>query len=242
MQKVYFSKVRRMMVAMALCVVAIGASATPYKNIHVKLVANESGRGKVYIKSEDPSNLQTRKGETATMKATLGENGNDTSRVQGDALFGIYMVWLYAEPEDGYELAGFSLVKKADGEYTKADLIAPTYTDNNNFTDPYKDDDEFVFNANCPRDVDAKTADFNDDSDQAREYARSLNNWNEEPDHLIYAVFVPEGTVLPDGEGTSKINNVQLQESATHIFSLSGQKVTALRKGIYIINGKKVIR
>lgn len=242
MQKVYFSKVRRMMVAMALCVVAIGVSATPYKNIHVKLVANESGRGKVYIKSEDPSNLQTRKGETATMKATLGENGNDTSRVEGDALFGIYMVWLYAEPEDGYELAGFSLVKKADGEYTKADLIAPTYTDNNNFTDPYKDDDEFVFNANCPRDVDAKTADFNDDSDQAREYARSLNNWNEEPDHLIYAVFVPEGTVLPDGEGTSKINNVQLQKSATQIFSLSGQKVTALRKGIYIINGKKVIR
>ena len=244
MQKVYFSKVRRMMAAMALCVVAIGASATPYKNIHVKLEANESGRGKVYIKSEDPSNLQTRKGETATMKATLGENGNDTSRVEGDALRGIYMVWLYAEPEDGYELAGFSLVKKADGEYTKADLIAPTYTDNGNFTDPYMDDDEFVFNANCPRDVDGDSQNFSGDdaSDQAREYARSLNNWNEEPDHLIYAVFVPERTVLPDGEGTSNINNVQLQKSATQIYSLSGQKVTALRKGIFIINGKKVIR
>ena len=245
MQKIYFSKVRRMVAAAALCVVAMNASATPYKNIHVQLEANETGRGKVYMKTEDPSNLQTRKGETATLKATIGENGNDTCRVEGDPLKGIYIVWLFGEPEDGFELAGFSLVKKADGEYTKADLIKPTGTDSSGWTDPYAEEGGFIFNANCPRDVDGDSNNFTDGdvsaSDQAREYARSLNNWNEEPDHLIYAVFVPEGTVLPEGD-VDKISNVQRQSSANQIFTIAGQKTSAMRKGIYVVNGKKVVR
>lgn len=243
MQKIYFSKVRRMVAAAALCVVAMNASATPYKNIHVQLEANETGRGKVYMKTEDPSNLQTRKGETATLKATIGENGNDTCRVEGDPLKGIYIVWLFGEPEDGFELAGFSLVKKADGEYTKADLIKPTGTDSSGWTDPYAEEGGFIFNANCPRDVDTQ-ADENKGytSDMAREDARAKNNWNEEPDHLIYAVFVPEGTVLPDGEETDGIASVQRQTSVNQIFTIGGQKATAMKKGIYVVNGKKVIK
>lgn len=246
MQKIYFSKVRRMVAAAALCVVAMNASATPYKNIHVQLEANETGRGKVYMKTEDPSNLQTRKGETATLKATIGENGDDTSRVESDPLKGFYMVWLFGEPEDGFELAGFSLVKKADGEYTKADLIKPTGTTSSGWTDPYAEEGGLIFNANCPRDVDGDSNNFKDGdvsaSDQAREYARGLNNWNEEPDHLIYAVFVPEGTVLPDGEETDGIASVQRQASASQIFTIGGQKATAMKKGIYVVSGKKVVR
>lgn len=234
-----------MMAVLALCVVAIGASATPFKNIHVKLVANESGRGIVYMKTEDPSNLQTRKGEEAVLKATIGENGKDTTLVARDPNGqnnGIYMIWLYAEPEEGYELAGFSLVKKADNEYTKADLLKPTFTDSSLYQDPYAGDDEFVFNANCSRDVDTQADENNGyTSDMAREDARAKNNWNEEPDHLIYAVFVPAGTVLPEGE-VSKISNVQRQTSVNQIFTIGGKKTSAMRKGIYIVNGKKVVR
>ena len=76
----------------------------------------------------------------------------------------------------------------------------------------------------------------------AREDARAKNNWNEEPDHVVYAVFLPEGTVLPDGDNPDKINNVVRQTSKAQVFTLSGQKVTSMRKGIYIINGKKVIK
>ncbi|WP_155808879.1 hypothetical protein [Xylanibacter brevis] len=243
MQKIYFSKVRRMVAAMALCVVAISAQATPYKNIHVQLVANETGRGVVYMKTEDPSNQQTRKGETATLKATIGENGNDLTREEGDPLRGFYMVGLFGEAEEGYELAGFSLVKKADNEYTKADLLVAPTTDSNGWTDPYVADGGLVFNANCSRDVDAQTDENKGyTSDMAREDARAKDNWNVEPDHVVYAVFLPEGTVLPDGDNPDKINNVVRQTSKAQVFTLSGQKVTSMRKGIYIINGKKVIK
>jgi len=244
MQKVYFSSVRRMVAAMALCVVAMSAQATPFKNIHVQLVANETGRGVVYMKTEDPSNQQTRKAESITLKATIGENGNDLTREEGDPLRGFYMVGLFGEAEEGYELAGFSLVKKADNEYTKADLLVAPTTDSNGWTDPYVADGGLVFNANCPRDVDAKADDFQGDdaADQAREDARAKDNWNVEPDHVIYAVFLPEGTVLPDGDNPDKINNVVRQTSKAQVFTLSGQKVSAMRKGIYIVNGKKIIR
>ena len=116
--------VRRTFLIAALCMMAAVASATPFKNIHVRLTVNETGRGRVYMKTEDPSNLQSRKSEDVKMKCTIGENGSDIQRNKDeDPLAGLYMVWLYAEPEDGYELAGFSLVKKEDGQYTKADLL-----------------------------------------------------------------------------------------------------------------------
>jgi hypothetical protein len=247
MVKAYFNQVRRLLAVLVVCFVAANASATPFKNIHVLLEANESGRGVVYIRTEDPSNKQTRKGEKATLKATIGENGNDVSRAEGDSLRGMYMIWLYGEPEDGFELAGFSLVKKADGEYTFDDLLVSAKTDNGNFDSPYAPDKvdegyEFVFNANCGRPEDAKSENA-DASDAAREEARSKNNWNENPDHHIYAVFVPEGTVLPGAEsGGEGINDVKLNAKKGQAYTLSGMKATRGRKGIVIVDGHKIVR
>ena len=243
MMKIYFNQMRRLLAVLAVCVMAISASGTPYKNIHVQLNANESGRGKVYIRTEDPSNQQTRKSESVTLKATIGENGNDLAREEGDPLRGLYMIWLYGEPEDGFELAGFSLAKKADGEYTKADLLVSTYTDNGNFDDPYAADKvdegyEFIFNANCPHEVDAKT---DVDGDNAREIARAKDNWSEEPDHVIYAVFIPAGTTLPDGD-TEGIKSTQSVVKSGQAYTLTGQKASAAHRGIVILDGKKVVR
>lgn len=235
---------RRTLLVAALCMMAAVASATPFKNINIRLTVNETGRGRVYMKTEDPSNIQSRKSEDVKMKCTIGENGNDTSRDKdNDPLAGLYMVWLYAEPEDGYELAGFSLVKKEDGQYTKADLLQSTYTDNGQFEDPYAGDDEFIFNANCSREVDANTNDYGGDSDAAREAARAKNNWNEDPDHTIYAVLVPEGTVLPDGDvnGIATVEAAQSKGVAAR-YNLNGQRVDAQYKGVVIVNGKKLLQ
>ena len=244
MVKFYFKKVRRLLAVMAVCLMAANASATPFKNIHVQLNANDEARGLVYIKTEDPSNKQTRKQTSVTLKATIGENGSDITRSEDDPLRGLYMIWLYGEPEDGYKLAGFSLVNKADNEYTTDDLLVSAWTDNGNFDDPYaaeKVDEgyEFIFNANCPREVDANSNDFDGDdaSDQAREIARAKNNWNENPDHVIYAVFVPEGYVIPEGTG---IKNVQSDAKAGQAYLLNGIKAKN-GKGIVIVNGKKVV-
>ena len=232
---------RRSLVVATLCLMAAVASATPYKNINIRLTVNETGRGRVYIKTEDSSNLQSRKSEDVKMKCTLGENGNDTQRDKDeDPLHGLYMVWLYAEPEDGYELAGFSLEKKEDGAYTKADMLTSTWTDNGNFTDPYPSDDEFIFNANCDRPEDANTNDYAS-TDEAREAARAKDNWNAEPDHTIYAVFLPEGTVLPDGDDPTGISSVTAagEKKTGTPYNLSGQRVGTQYKGIVIVNGKK---
>ena len=244
MVKFYIKKVRRLLAVIAVCLVAANTSATPFKNIHVQLNASESGCGKVYIRTEDPSNEQTRKSESVTLKATIGENGNDGNRQVGDPLRGLYMIWLYGEPEDGFKLAGFSLAQKAYTEYTQDDFLVSTWTDNGNFDDPFaaeKVDEgyEFIFNANCDREVDAKS---DVDGDNAREIAREKNNWSEEPDHVIYAVFVPESYVIPEGDGSEGIKDVQNSVMATQTYTLTGQKASAAHRGIVILNGKKVVR
>lgn len=235
MTKVY-SNLRRALAIAMFATITLAVQATPYKNIHVRLLVNETGRGKVYLKTEDPSNDQTRKREDVSLKCTLGENGNDTSRDADDPLRGLYGVWLYAEPGSGYELAGFSLSQKADNEYTKADLLVAATTDNSGWTDPYPDG--FMFNANCDRPEDANTNDYSD-SDAAREGARAKNNWNETPDHTIYAVLLPTGTVLPDGD-TDGIQAVTSTQSHQR-YSINGMKVDSNHKGIVIINGKKYL-
>lgn len=226
--------------------------ATPFKNIHIELKANATGRGKVYLQTEDPSNTQTRKNEDVVLKCTLGENGNDTLRVNQGYMYpgapesyvasdlaGLYMVWLNAEPADGYELAGYSLIEKEDPDsYTMEDLIQTTYTDNSNYEDPYPSENEFVFNANTPRPEDAKGDGSNNDA--AREEARSKNNWSEEPDWKIYAVFVKEGTKLPTG---IKMPQAQSSDNTNgRTYTIDGREVAPTTKGLVIRNGKKYIQ
>jgi hypothetical protein len=209
------------------------------------------------MQTEDPSNEQSRKSEDVVMKCTLGENGNDTLRVNehymypgapstciADSLRGIYMVWLNAEPEEGYELAGYSLIQKDDPDsYTKADLIKTTYTDNGNYTDPHADNDPyFVFNANIPRKEDAKGD--GSDAKTPREEARAKNNWSKTPDWKIYAIFVPEGTVLPEGNptGISTVMTRNGKKNSGQAYSLDGRAVTASYKGIVVKNGRKFLQ
>ena len=247
----------RKAMTVALLLLSAVAYATPFKNIHLELTVNETGRGRVYMQTEDPSNEQSRKSEDVVMKCTLGENGNDTLRFNesymypgapatciADSLTGLYMVWLNAEPEDGYELAGYSLIKKDNPDaYTKADLIKTTFTDNTNFEDPHADNDPyFVFNANIPRQEDAKGDGSNNDT--AREEARAKNNWSEAPDWKIYAIFVPEGTVLPDNDtsGISTIVSKKSKRDGGQAYSLDGRAVTKSYKGIVVKDGKKFLQ
>ncbi|MGI6242239.1 MAG: hypothetical protein ACOYJK_01665 [Prevotella sp.] len=252
----------------ALLVVSASASATPFKAVYLELKANETGRGKVYIKTEDPDNLQTRKKEDVELKCVIGENGKDTLRSNSDpevtdftpylypgapadfdaeTYNGLYMCWLYAEPEDGYELAGYSLIQKDDPDsYTKADLIKSTWTDNGNFEDPYPAEDndgqEFIFNANVARPEGGKGDGSEGSDDVAREQARQNAGWGDEPDWKIYAVFVKEGTELPDGPSTG-ITEIKTEKSVNNAtYSLDGRRVNKSYKGIVIRNGKKYIQ
>lgn len=264
MRKFYFT----IITLVALLCVTVSASATPFKAVYLELTVNETGRGKVYMKTEDPDNPQTRKSEDAVIKCVIGENGNDTLRYNthpenpafqpytypgAPADFdvatyaGLYMCWLYAEPEEEYELAGYSLIKKDDPDsYTKADLIKTTWTDNGNFTDPYpaadNDGQEFIFNANVARPEGGKGDGSEGSDDVAREQARENAGWGDEPDWKIYAVFVKEGTVLPDGTSTgiSELKDTTPREEP--VYNLNGCRVGKDYKGIVIRNGRKFVR
>ena len=50
---------------------------------------------------------------------------------------------------------------------------------------------------------------------------------------------MPDGE---EGEETDGITSAQRQVSASQIFTIGGQKATAMKKGIYVVNGKKVIK
>ena len=43
------------------------------------------------------------------------------------------------------------------------------------------------------------------------------------------------------GEGTTGIENVEVESASNVIYDLTGRKVNAVERGIYIINGKKVL-
>ena len=43
-----------------------------------------------------------------------------------------------------------------------------------------------------------------------------------------------------NGEGTTEIENVELDEELV-IYDLAGRRVMKMQKGIYIVNGKKVV-
>lgn len=54
MRKFYFT----IITLVALLCVTVSASATPFKAVYLELTVNETGRGKVYMKTEDPDNPQ----------------------------------------------------------------------------------------------------------------------------------------------------------------------------------------
>lgn len=164
--------------AVLLLLLAAGtASATPYKNIFVKLTPTPGGAGVVYMKTDDEKQVSTENADgSVELKATIGENGNEAGN--DSALKGLYECWLYAIPEDGYELVGFTKVWKENVEdYEESDFLVQSSKDGQ---DVNNHPDGFRVNVNIPR-----AAEGTDN----REAVRERNDWSETPDHQFYAVF-----------------------------------------------------
>ena len=94
MRKFYFT----IITLVALLCVTVSASATPFKAVYLELTVNETGRGKVYMKTEDPDNPQTRKSEDAVIKCVIGENGNDTLRLEVQSADTVALFQAHTQP------------------------------------------------------------------------------------------------------------------------------------------------
>ena len=130
--------------------------------------------------TEDPGQAsETLSDGSCDVKATIGENGDDPN----DKSKGFYECWLYAKANPGYEFKGF--VTKLKENYDESDFLVRL--DANNFD---RHGDGFLVNVNIDRTEDAKSEGTDQSQvDEARSKARSLNNWNEAPDHQFYAIF-----------------------------------------------------
>lgn len=157
--------INKIFVAIVLCLMAVTAQATPYKNIYVTLEVSPSGAGTVYI--SDPSTdhpSQTEPGDSVEMKGTFGEDHNDGDDVDWTGRY--YYCELHATANEGFEFVGFAY-KNDTGVYTDADIIG---TDN-----PLK------VNIN----IDSKT-----EGENNYDEVKARNDWNSTPDHQFVAVFV----------------------------------------------------
>ena len=164
--------------SVVLLIMAVGTvNATPYKNIYVKLTPTPGGAGTVYMKTDDEKQVSTT-GEDGSVeiKATIGENGNEAGN--DTDLKGFYECWLYAVPEDGYELVGFTKVLKENVEdYEESDFLVQSEKAGeavNNHPDGFR------VNVNIPR-----AAEGTNNQDEVR----ARNDWSATPDHQFYAVF-----------------------------------------------------
>ena len=167
----------RFVVVLLLCMAAATASATPYKNIFVKLTPTPGGAGVVYMKTDDEKQVSTENADgSVELKATIGENGNEAGN--DTDLKGFYECWLYAIPEDGYELVGFTKVLKEKFEdYVESDFLVQASKAGeavNNHPDGFR------VNVNIPRAAEGTNN---------REEVRERNDWSAAPDHQFYAVF-----------------------------------------------------
>lgn len=181
----------RLFSLLLLGMVATGVQATPFKNIHIRLTPNDATAGTVYMLTEDSNHAsETLSDGSVDVKATIGEDGKE--KINGVDGEGLYECWLYADPKDGYELAGFTRVLKANiDDYLPEDFLVEALGGTDDHSEGFR------VNVNCPRGTTEKPYDtksddgFNNDGDAARAAARAMNNWNSEPDHQFYAIFKP---------------------------------------------------
>lgn len=152
----------RLFSLLLLGMVAMGAQATPYKNIYVTLDASPSGAGTVYmvVNSGDTNTKEESEHKTdhVDFKATIGEEASNNVPY--------YYCNLYATPEPGYDFLGFAR-KNDTGVYTDADLIGST--------NPLK------VNVNAD---DVTTEGENNYAD-----VKARNDWHSTPDHQFVAIF-----------------------------------------------------
>ena len=76
------------------------------------------------------------------------------------------------------------------------------------------------------------------DANSNKTYINGFRAWVE----VANGEAAPAMFSLGRGEGTTSIDNVQLTNDNVVIYDLSGRRVEKMEKGIYIVNGKKVIR
>ncbi len=180
------------------------AGVAVYKNLYAEVTATPSGAGEVYLETatdDDAGYIKDTSGdygESAYLKVTLQNNGDEGESGGVNSGTPCYLVKVYAEPLDGYELAFYSNVVKESGIYAPSECYAVfNQADSNgrttSFTATGWGDIINVNNVVKHSREDGTSA----DDTPSRDEALNSGIWEETPDANIYAIFRKIGEELP---------------------------------------------
>lgn len=171
----------RLFSLLQLGMVATGAQATYYKSAKIKLSANNTAAGRVYIKTTDPQNLESAHSGSVVVDAVIGTNGNEVDDTN-TKITELYEAWLFAEPNPGYEFLGF--VKGVSTDYI-SNVQANT-------DDIYADKGGVRVNVNVTSRNPSNAVGLDkpqSEHETERENYRNNFDWNINPDFEYTAIF-----------------------------------------------------
>lgn len=190
--------------AIAMVAVAMNAT-TPYKNLYVTAKMAPSGSGTVYLSVKPGEEAYVRSqsedfGETASLQATIGENGTEPCTYGVNSQNGVYEVVVNVEVASGYEVVCLSNKINEDGIYRAADCYArfDSYdSGSRNATFDYSNP-ELGYIISCNNVTTHNYEDGNSSDGPSRDVCfADESKWKEEPDAEVYVIMRKKGESLP---------------------------------------------
>lgn len=228
--------------AFAMVAVALNA-ATPYKNLFVTAQVTPSGSGTVYltVKPGEEGYVRSQSedfGETASIQATIGENGTEPCTYGCNSLNGVYEVMVNVEVASGYEVVCLSNKYKEDGIYRAEDCYArfDSYdSGSRNFSFDYSNP-ELGYLINCNNVITHNYEDGNSKNGPSRDVCfADSTKWGDTPDTEVYVIMRKKGETLPKldlsekpqyVDNTTDITTRDLAVYSKVIFCDAGSQIT----------------
>lgn len=228
--------------AFAMVAVALNAS-TPYKNLFVTAQVTPSGSGTVYltVKPGEEGYVRSQSedfGETASIQATIGENGTEPCTYGYNSLNGVYEVMVNVEVASGYEVVCLSHKINEDGIYRAEDCFArfDSYDSGSRQATFDYSNPELGYLINCNNVITHNYEDGNSQSGPSRDVCfTDETKWGDTPDTEIYVIMRKKGDSMPKldlsekpqyVDNTTDITTRDLAVYSNVIFCEAGSQVT----------------
>lgn len=201
------------MFVMGVLLASVAAQAsTPFKNLYVMAESYPSGAGEIYLTSKDEDKAYVKyetdyfNGE-AELMVTVGENGSSDQYnhnvgfvFDASEELGMYEAVIYIRPYEGYEFVCLAKEISESGVY----YPGICYQMHTGTTSQAEDAFKFSWNYNIGEETGnlininsaARAVDCTTDNG-SQQTAFDMDNWSDEPDTHLYAIFRKIGDELP---------------------------------------------
>lgn len=223
------------------------ANAAPVnqKNLYISVVAYPSAAGVVYadVKPADKNYAKDKTGWglTSSVKATLQQNGSDTNEL------GMYEAVVSAKANEDYEFVCYSYECYTYNKpiYLKPDIMIEASgfdSESRSFTEATNamgvNGTGAILNVYTGNRIDPNSDGI------TRDNLFASNNWSENPDITVYAIFRKKGDLYPTIDLELDVEELECEPLRLDgkAYNLQSIQVDEGYRGIVIINGRKYLR